>query len=174
MSRNHDLLAVDYSPFAIGGGKVNVGPYDIGLLVADLFQHKYRELMAVLDAEEFAKKLLSWVRLHGPQEQLSMEEQLAWAEIATLELLQRGAVKPVIETPYSTADIRKLEAAVAKANLRPAPVAIADPEPVAVPADPVDECARNFRVLSSGEFRAKWMTPSNRPVFDEAVRQGRI
>lgn len=151
-------------------------PYEIGELSSDILRKRYRELFATVDLHELATRLLAWIRVNAPLDApMDIQDQVAWAETGLYELLERGAIRQVVQTPEATADLQKLEVAVAKSGLRPAPAAVAaaDDE-LPVPVDPIDSCAADFRVLSSSSFRAKWMTRDTRAVYEQAVNSGRI
>jgi hypothetical protein len=105
-------------------------PDEIGHLNASLFQNKYRELFATLDMAEVGGRLYSWVRVNAPMDSpLSIKDQLAWSELAVLELIERGVIKQIVQTPEADADLQKLQAAVSEAGLRPAPARVAQAIP---------------------------------------------
>jgi hypothetical protein len=159
-------------------GKGDISAREAGELAAEMLQIKYAELFAVLDVDDLAKRLFAWIRLHHvptTDSELSIDDQLAWAETGIHELVQRGAIKLVVETPEAAADLRKLEGAVRQADLRTKPEPVAEPAPVAeTPADPVDQCARDFRELVSSDFRMKWLRPDTREVYERACAMGVI
>jgi hypothetical protein len=179
MHKNRSI-AVDFTGFVVDPsslGKGDIGPKETGQLCAEMLQHKYCELFAALDLDELARALFAWVRLYAiTGAELSLDDQLAWGETGLFELLQRGAIKLVIQTPEANADLQKLQAAVTKANLRPQTQPAAEPAPVAEPPalDPTDECVNDFKTLPSGDFRLKWLKPSTRHIYEAAVAGGRI
>lgn len=177
MSKPLFSSAISESAFAFVGTR-NPSPQEIGELSADIFRTKYRELCAVVDMDELAGRLFAWTRLNAPLDvPLSISDQVAWAETAVYELLERGMIKPLLETPESCADLQKLSAAVGKSGLRATPTVsapVVEPSAATAVVDPIDECASDFKNLCSSDFRQRWLTPTKRHIYDRAVASGKV
>lgn len=164
-------------------------PNGIVAVAVDQLKKDYAELLATLPSEaQWATAVASWVRLNVPMNhsgQVVSDVFTAgfYLETALLTLLDNQTLVPVIITAESEQDIENLRKSVRayrrvlfnEVDSAPEPTTITFEPAVEPPApDPVDQCASDFKTLASSEFRAKWMTPSNRPVFDDAVNRGLV
>lgn len=149
---------------------------------AESLQNELKELIAVLPID-WPQRLFSWLRLNGPTGDRAITtgdvfRLEAWMKTGLLALIDRG-MSPVIMTPEAESDLAVLRKEVAFHGYLPTsspaeaePVASSEPEPMV--ADPIAECAHDFRTMASSDFRAKWMRPDTRHVYDAAVSSGRV
>jgi hypothetical protein len=158
-------------------GKGDIGAQETGALTAELLQDRYRELFAVIDVNELGKALMAWFRLHAPMNgEVSITKQIEWGETAIYELLERGALRIIVQTPDVEADLEKLAAAVAKSNLRPQPSdELVQTESTGPTEAELDAAVINdWKTLLTSEIRSRCRDAAYKQRLDRLMAEGKI
>jgi hypothetical protein len=159
-------------------------PAEVGFLsrsTLEAFEDQNANLMATMDATAVYTAIASFLRIEGLEEikdNFDLKSLLRITQRAFLTLLNRGALDSFNRFPEGPGSLaqQELDAMNLAVNGEALiPDATGDSSTKDLTPDPIAECATDFHVLGSKDFKQKWMSNSDRrAIYDTAISQGAI
>jgi len=160
---------------------------------ADAFQREYVELFSAFDVEQLGQTLATYLQVKGFSDLEKLNQAAASGDCAEFSSLMIGEIGKafynLLRNPNSIlkkiqlvpdfpaearVDLSRLSRSV-EATQRPEPEPVAAPVAPAPPIDPIDQVVDDWKNLGSAAFKTKYMSNQrNRPLYDRAVREGRL